>query len=293
MGLARSTYYDEPQGQPIEEARLVERIKEICAEWPSYGYRRVTAELHATGCLVNHKKVMRLMRAHALTVRPRRRFVATTDSDHDGPIFPNLAKDVVPTGANQLWVADITYIAIEIGFVYLAALLDAWSRRVVGYAIGRHIDARLALAALKAAIAARQPLEGCIHHSDRGSQYAAEDYRAELEKHALKGAMGRRGNLRQCQGRELHEDAEGRGGLPDGVRHVRGRDCFIAALHRRGLQQQAAPLRARIPEPRQVRTGARPADGQIRSLTLSTRGGALQSAIAANASSGCRGGQPG
>src|SRR5438876_8535673 len=98
MGLARSTYYDEPQGQLIEEARLVERIKEICAEWPSYGYRRVTAELHATGCLVNHKKVMRLMQEQGLTVRPRRRFVATTDSDHDGPIFPNLAKDVVPTG---------------------------------------------------------------------------------------------------------------------------------------------------------------------------------------------------
>ena len=194
MELARSTYYDEPQGQPVEEARLVERIKHICAEWPSYGYRRVTAELQATGCLVNHKKVMRLMREHALTVRPRRRFVATTDSDHDGPIFPNLAKDVVPTGANQLWVADITYIAIEVGFVYLAAILDAWSRRVVGYAIGRRIDARLALAALKAAIAARQPPAGCIHHSDRGSQYAAEDYRAELEKHGLKGSMGRRGN---------------------------------------------------------------------------------------------------
>ena len=123
----------------------------------AYGYRRVTAELHATGCLVNHKKVMRLMRENGLTVRPRRRFVATTDSDHDGPIFPNLAKDVVPTGPNQLWVADITYIAIAAGFVYLAAILDAWSRRVVGYAIGRRIDARLALAALKAAIAARQP----------------------------------------------------------------------------------------------------------------------------------------
>ena len=131
MSLARSTYYDERQAQPIEEARLVERIKEICAEWPSYGYRRVTAELHATSCLVNHKKVMRLMQENGLSVRPRRRFVATTDSDHGGPIFPNLAKDVVPTGPNQLWVADITYIAIASGFVYLAAILDAWSRRVV------------------------------------------------------------------------------------------------------------------------------------------------------------------
>ena len=194
MGLARSTYYDKPVSQPIAEARLVERIKEICAEWPAYGYWRVTAELHATGCLVNHKKVMRLMQENGLSVRPRKRFVATTDSDHDGPIFPNLAKDVVPAGPNQLWVADITYIAIAVGFVYLAAILDAWSRRVVGYAIGRRVDARLALAALRAAIANRQPPKDCIHHSDRGSQYAAEHYRAELEKHSLRGSMGRRGN---------------------------------------------------------------------------------------------------
>jgi len=194
MGLARSTYYDEPEGQPIEEARLVERIKEICAEWACYGYRRVTAQLHAEGMLVNHKKVMRLMREHGLSVRPRRRFVATTDSDHDGPIFANLAKDVAPTGPNELWVADITYIAIATGFVYLAAILDAWSRRVVGYAISRRVDARLALAALRAAIKSRQPPEGCIHHSDRGSQYAAEDYRAELEQHGIRGSMGRRGN---------------------------------------------------------------------------------------------------
>ena len=109
MGLARSTYYDEPDGQPIAEARRVER----------------------------------------------------TDSDHYGPIFPNLAKDVVPTGPNELWVADITYIAIARGFVYLAAILDASSRRVVGYAIGRRIDARLALAALRAAIASRHPPMGC------------------------------------------------------------------------------------------------------------------------------------
>ena len=95
----------------------------------------MTAELHGEGRIVNHKKVMRLMKENGLTVRPRRRFIATTDSDHDGPIFPNLAKNIVPTNLNQLWVADITYIAIATGFVYLAAILDAWSRRVVGYAI--------------------------------------------------------------------------------------------------------------------------------------------------------------
>src|SRR5260221_7273023 len=119
-------------------------------------------------------KAMRLMREHDLTVRPRRRWVATTDSNHDGPIFPNLAKGLLPTAPNELWVADITYIAIATGFVYLAVILDAWSRRVVGYAIGRSIDVRLTMAALRAAIEVRRPPPGCIHHSDRGSQYAAD-----------------------------------------------------------------------------------------------------------------------
>jgi putative transposase len=194
MGLARSTYYDEIMGQPIEEVRLIARTTEICAEFPRYGYRRVAAQLREDGIVVNHKKVMRLMKENGLTVQPRRRYVVTTDSDHDGPVFPNLAKEVTPTKPNQLWVADITYIAIARGFVYLAAILDAWSRRVVGYAIGRRIDARLTLAALQAAIASRAPPPGCIHHSDRGSQYAADDYRAELAKYGLKGSMGRRGN---------------------------------------------------------------------------------------------------
>jgi putative transposase len=194
MGLARSTYYDLPQAQPIGAARLVEQIKAICSDWPAYGYRRVTSELHEQGHVVNHKKVMRLMKENGLSVRARRRFMVTTDSNHAGPIFPNLAKDIMPTGVNQLWVADITYITIATGFVYLAAILDAWSRRVVGYAIGTRIDARLALAALRAAIQARRPPAGCIHHSDRGSQYAAEGYRAELARCGLNGSMGRRGN---------------------------------------------------------------------------------------------------
>ena len=124
----------------------------------------------------------------------RRRFVATTDSDHDNPIFPDLARDRIVDGPNQLWVADITYIAIATGFVYLAAILDAWSRRVVGYAISRSIEARVAVAALKAAIRERRPPKGCIHHSDRGSQYASEPYRHLLAEHGLVGSMVRRGN---------------------------------------------------------------------------------------------------
>ena len=169
-------------------------MKTICDEFEAYGYRRVDAELRHRGIVVNAKKIRRLMREHALNPKQRRRFIATTDSDHDCPIFPNLAKNMKLDGPNQLWVADITYVTIATGFVYLAAILDAWSRRVVGYAISRSIDARLAVAALKAAISARNPPRGCVHHSDRGSQYASEDYRAVLQKHGLTGSMGRRGN---------------------------------------------------------------------------------------------------
>jgi putative transposase len=193
MGLPRSTYYDAPAIE-VDETQIVARIAAICDEFEAYGYRRVGAELRHQGLVVNAKKIRRLMREYELQPKRRRRFMATTDSDHSYPIFPNLAKDMAIDGPNQLWVADITYIAITTGFVYLAAILDAWSRRVVGYGIGRAIDARLTLAALKAAIRARQPPRGCVHHSDRGSQYAAEAYRKLLAEHGLVGSMGRRAN---------------------------------------------------------------------------------------------------
>ena len=119
--------------------------------------------------MVNNKKLRRLMKAHDLQPKQRRRYVVTTDSEHGGPIFPDLAKDVVLERPNQLWVADLTYVAIPGGFVYLAAILDAFSRKVVGFAISRSMDARIAVAALKSAIRIRQPPKGCIHHSDRGS----------------------------------------------------------------------------------------------------------------------------
>jgi len=193
MNIARSTYYDKPAGQPPGDAKIVEKVGEICAEYPRYGYRRVTAQLHRDGLVVNHKRAMRLMREQGLSVRPRRRFVTTTDSNHGGPIFPNLARELILAGPNELWVADLTFIAIARGFVYLAVILDAWSRRVVGYALGRAIDARLTLAALRSAIANRQPKPGCVHHSDRGAQYAADQYREMLADHGLRGSMGRRG----------------------------------------------------------------------------------------------------
>jgi putative transposase len=193
MGIARSTYYDHP-GAAVDDTAIVEAMFAICDEFEFYGYRRVGAALRQQGIVVNSKKLRRLMREHVLQPSIRRRFVATTDSNHDGPIFPNLATDTVPTGPNQLWVSDITYVALPCHFIYVAVILDAWSRLIVGYAIGRSIDARLTVAALKAAIERRKPPPGCIHHSDRGSQYAAQIYRDALEVHGLIGSMGRRGN---------------------------------------------------------------------------------------------------
>ena len=193
MGIARSTYYDTPVSTPDDTA-IVEAIGAICDEFEHYGWRRVRAALRQQGMVVNHKKIKRLMREHDLQPRMRRRYVATTDSDHDEPIFLNPAKDMIVDGPDQLWVADITYVAILTSFVYVAVILDAWSRRVVGYAISRSIDARLTVATLRAAIARRKPPPGCVHHSDRGSQYAAQSYREALASNGLVGSMGRRGN---------------------------------------------------------------------------------------------------
>jgi putative transposase len=192
MGIARSTFHDAPAAD--RDADILTRVEAICAEFEAYGYRRVTAELRHQGYVVNSKKVRRLMREHDLQPKQRRRYVATTDSFHNEPIFPNLAADMVPDGPDQLWVSDITFVTITSGFVYLAVILDAWSRRVVGYAISRSIDARLTIAALKAAVRSRAPPAGCVHHSDRGSQYAAGAYRKLLAQHEFAGSMGRRGN---------------------------------------------------------------------------------------------------
>jgi putative transposase len=134
------------------------------------------------------------MREHGLQPKRRRRYAVTTDSDYHGPFFADLNKDLVPDRPDHLWVADLTCVAIPGGFVYLAAILDAWSRKVVGYAVSRSMDARIAVAALKVAIRSRLPNEGCIHHSDRVSQYTSEVYRTLMAANGLKGLMSRRGN---------------------------------------------------------------------------------------------------
>jgi len=163
-------------------------------EWPAYGYRRVTQELRRHGVVVNHKRVSKLMREEALTPRRVRKFLSTTDSAHALPVLPNLARDYVPTRQNELWVADITYIRLQREFVFLSVVLDAWSRKVVGYAIGKALGTPLTLTALEAAVAARRPGPGLIHHSDRGSQYAAKEYRERLDELGIRGSMGRKGN---------------------------------------------------------------------------------------------------
>jgi len=198
MNLARSTFYRKPKSASPDamrsEADLMDRIEAVCLEFPRYGYRRVTAQLRREKFLVNHKRVLRLMRESDLLCRVKRRWVNTTDSRHGFPRYPNLIKELIISHLNQVWLSDITYIRIRSGFVHLAAILDAFSRRVIGYAISSRLDASLTLEALRMAIAQRQPGPGLIHHSDQGVQYASADYVAELNRHGFLVSMSRRGN---------------------------------------------------------------------------------------------------
>ncbi len=192
MDLPRSSFYAAPASAAEDPAVAVIRsITETCR---NYGYRRVTAELRHRGLVVNAKKVRRIMRENDLNPKRKRRYVATTDSNHDSPIYPNVAGNFEVHGPDQLWVGDITYVAIATGFVYLAVILDAWSRKVVGYGLGRNIDTRLTAAALNAAIGGRRPLPGCVFHTDRGAQYAASRHRRILRESGFVGSMSRRGN---------------------------------------------------------------------------------------------------
>jgi len=176
------------------EADLRDKIEAVCLEYTRYGYRRVTHELRHKDCHVNHKKVLRIMRESDLLCRVKRKWVKTTNSNHRFPRYPNLTKGMVINRLNQVWVVDITYIRIRVGFIYLAAILDACSRRVIGYAISTRIDTMLTLEALRMAIVERKPGPGIIHHSDQGVQYASGDYVAELKSHGFEISMARAGN---------------------------------------------------------------------------------------------------
>lgn len=196
-GVSRAGFYRSLQErEPVqEEMEVRSTIQQIVLEHRRrYGYRRVTAELRRRGMMVNHKRVSRLMREDNLLAVQPRAFVVTTDSKHELEVYLNLASRMKLTGINQLWVADITYIRLKTEFVYLAVILDAFSRKVVGWALERTLAARLARAALEQAIQHRQPPPGLVHHSDRGVQYASDEYVKVLRQHRMIPSMSRPAN---------------------------------------------------------------------------------------------------
>lgn len=197
-GISRAGYYRHWQASAPrqEQTGLRDAIQRLALAHRHYGYRRIGAQLRREGWRVNHKRVLSLMREDNLLCLRKRAFVpTTTDSRHAWTVVPNLARGLTLTAIDQLWVADITYVHLSEAFAYLAVVLDAHSRRVVGWALATHLQAQLAIAALDRAIAARQPAYGSlIHHSDRGVQYACGDYAARLKTHGIQASMSRVGN---------------------------------------------------------------------------------------------------
>jgi putative transposase len=195
LPLSRATYYRllAPVAQRDEDMELRDQVQRLALEWPAYGYRRITRQLRRDGIRVNHKRVLRLMREDNLLVLRKKPFIRTTDSRHSLGIYPNLVPELTLTGINQLWVADITYIRLHREFVYLAVILDAFSRLCVGWALEHFLETELALAALRMALTERAPAPGLVHHSDQGVQYASLDYTNLLKEHAIHISMSRRG----------------------------------------------------------------------------------------------------
>jgi transposase InsO family protein len=173
---------------------LRDAIQRIAVEWPSYGRPRITQELRRRGWRVNPKRVYRLMREDNLLCVRRRKFVVTTDSNHGRRVYQNLARNMILTATDQLWRADITYIRLRDEFVFLAVILDAYSRRVIGWALDRTLEDKLTLTALRMALSRRTVQPGLVHHSDRGSQYASHDYTDLLKAHQIEISMSRKGN---------------------------------------------------------------------------------------------------
>ena len=194
LNLPRSSYYYKRKGTQSDDQELIKQIEEIIEAFPGYGYRRVTRHLHRENIPINHKKVLRIMRERNLTRKKKRRFIRTTDSKHSYKIYPNLLNECSVTALNQVWVADITYIRITTAFVYLAVILDLFSRKAIGYCISRNLDTSFCLSALTMAIKSRHPPKGVMHHSDRGVQYASHDYVAMLQSYQFVISMSRKGN---------------------------------------------------------------------------------------------------
>jgi putative transposase len=196
MDIKRSTLYYQPKGnldKKIKEKNIKKKIEDISHEHPYYGYRRITASLRRDNVIVNHKKVLKMMKELGIQGRIKRKYITTTNSKHHNRIYSNLIKDKELTCINQVWCADITYIRILNGFVYLAAIIDIYSRKIVGYAIGRTLSSELAITALNMAIATRNT-DNLIHHSDQGIQYTCKDYIKILKDNGIRISMSAKGN---------------------------------------------------------------------------------------------------
>jgi putative transposase len=196
LQVSRSWYYEQHSRPETSEAdvELRDAIECIILEFAGYGYRRVTHALKRAGWIVNHKRVLRIMREESLLCHLKRQFVHTTDSQHPYQVYPNLVKGMSVEAPDVVWVADLTYIRLPTTFVYLAAILDAYSRKCVGWKLSRRIDTQLALGALEAAVAVRPVKAGLIHHSDRGVQYASSEYIARLQSIEAQVSMSAVGN---------------------------------------------------------------------------------------------------
>ena len=195
-GFSRAGYYRflDPVTPAAADMDLRDEIQKIALEWPSYGSRRIKRELKDRGWDVNRKRVQRLMREDNLLCMVKRKFVVTTDSAHGLKVYPNRAAEMVLGGVDQLWVADITYIRLEEEFIYLAVILDAYSRRVIGWHLGEGLDDSLTLTALRMALRERTVRPGLVHHSDRGAQYASSDYTDLLKDNGIDISMSRKAN---------------------------------------------------------------------------------------------------
>lgn len=196
-GVSRASYYRYGEAQAPDEAEMAVRaaIQEVVlTHRRRYGYRRVSADLRRRGMIVNHKRVLRMMRADQLLAIRYRKYILTTDSQHDCPVYLNLASRMTVTGVNQLWVADITYIRLRTEFVFLAVVIDRYSRKAIGWALDRSLSAKVAVGALQRAIEQRRPPPGVVHHSDQGTQYASAEYIAVLQSNHMTPSMSRPAN---------------------------------------------------------------------------------------------------
>ena len=278
-GASRAGYYRPWQASaPREEETAVrDAIQRVALANRRYGYRRIAAQLRRDGLVANHKRVLRLMRRDNLLCLRERPFVpVTTDSRHAWRLVPNLARGLVPSGLDQLWVADITYVRLAEEFAFLAVLLDAFSRRVIGWALERHLRASRATAALLTAIAARRPAPGSlVHHSDRGVQYACGEYTALLEAHEIQPSMSRVGNPydnaqaesfiktlkhEEVDGRSYRDLDQARAAIGAFIEHVYNRQRLHSALAYRPPVEFEASLPSRRAPPHRA---AEPADHPI------------------------------